>query len=360
MSTTPQAKPVKVTDWFGFDVSKATLDWSQRRDGLPPADAKVVRTMTSDKIKRTREVLVQWYADHVAVLGPQHRAGVVMEATSSYSLEVAAWLRSCDEDIHISVIAPKRARRYADMIGMNNKTDDIDGRVMACFGAERNPAPLEKPDATTMLLRPLTRGVLSLTEQRVSVLLQRKELDSEHLDKTIAKVLRQSFDKVLATLDKQIETLQAEITKALVAHPELKAMVDKLDQIPGVGAVVATTIIAELGDLTRFTRSRQLAAFAGLNPVVCRSGTSVNKRTRMSKCGSSRSRRVLYLSAMVNCTRSNPFGALYKKLTDRGMHKMAALGVIMRRTLMVMRAVLQSGSYNAPLLYTRWHLDPTP
>lgn len=360
MSTTAPADAVgaNVKEWFGFDVSKLTLDWSQRRVGLAAADAKVIHGMTCNKIQRTREAVVQWYDENMEVLPAQCRAGIVMEATSSYSLEVAAWLRERDENIHISIITPKRARRYADMIGMSNKTDDIDARVIACFGAERHPAPLEKPDASMALLRPLTRGLLSLTEQRTQLKLQRTELDSDHIDKKVAKVLHQSFDNILAAHDKEIAKLEARIAKTLEEHPKLKAMVDKLDEMHGVGPVVADTIIAELGDLRRFTRSRQLASFAGLNPVVRRSGTSVNKRTRMSKCGSSRARRALYLCAMSNSNRKNPFGALYRKLIQRGMHKMAALGVVMRRTLMVMRAVLQTNHYDSQLLYARWHLDP--
>ena len=180
----------------------------------------------------------------------------------------------------------------------------------------------------------------------------------EHLEKRIAKTLQRGFDNVLATVDREIAKIEAQIIKVLNEHPDVKAMVDKLDEIHGVGLVIATTIIGELGDLRRFGRSRQLVSFAGLNPVVRRSGTSVNKRTRMSKCGSTRARRALYLCAMSNCSKDNPFGALYRKLTSRGLHNMAALGVLMRRTLTVMRAVLQCGVYDPQLLYTRWHLEP--
>lgn len=90
-------------------------------------------------------------------------------------------------------------------------------------------------------------------------------------------------------------------------------------------------------------RARQLTAFAGVSPRHEESGTSVRKRTRMSKQGSSRIRRTLYMSAMTVIRGDSDLADFYHRLLDEKKTEMAALGAVMRKLLVVMRAILISG-----------------
>ena len=105
---------------------------------------------------------------------------------------------------------------------------------------------------------------------------------------------------------------------------------------------MATTVLVEMGDLRRFTRSRQLTAFAGLSPKRKESGTSVHGKTRMCKQGSGRVRAELYMAA--GCAaRFNPdMKATYENLLAHGKEKRAALGAVMRKLLVLMRAVAKA------------------
>lgn len=67
-----------------------------------------------------------------------------------------------------------------------------------------------------------------------------------------------------------------------------------LRSIPGVGEATATTILAEIGDIKRFPSSKQLVAFAGIDPSVFQSGKFTSSHNKISKRGSPYLRKALY------------------------------------------------------------------
>lgn len=130
--------------------------------------------------------------------------------------------------------------------------------------------------------------------------------------------------------------------KLIAASERLRADRALLRTIPGIGPVAAHALLAELPDPARFATAQQAAAYAGLAPREYRSGTSVKKRTRLSKAGNARLRKALDLPAMT-AIRFNPLvGAFYARLVEAGKAKMAALGACMRKLLMIAYGVLKS------------------
>ena len=129
------------------------------------------------------------------------------------------------------------------------------------------------------------------------------------------------------------------IHEHLKAHPALEAQAQRLATIKGVALITAVTVLAEFGDLRRFVRSRQLTAFAGLSPKLNRSGVFKGS-SPLCKQGSARVRAVLYCAA-ASAARFNPdMAKTYKDLIAKGKHKRSALGAVMRKLLVLMRAVL--------------------
>lgn len=115
-----------------------------------------------------------------------------------------------------------------------------------------------------------------------------------------------------------------------------------LETIPGIGRTTARAMLAEIPDIQNFKNARQLAAFAGLNPCQRQSGSSVNGQTRLSKIGSKRLRKTLYMPAIV-ATRWNPvIENLTNRLLQRGKCKMSALGAAMRKLLHIVFGVLKN------------------
>lgn len=128
-----------------------------------------------------------------------------------------------------------------------------------------------------------------------------------------------------------LEHLQSEIDQLLEQDPKAKGML----HVPEFGPTTVAVLRAELGDLTRFTRIDQVVAYVGLDLLVKQSG-KWQGQTKLSKHGSGRVRRILYLAALRSIAlHASPFGAYYHRLVARGMQKGMAVVAVMRKMLIV-------------------------
>jgi len=106
-----------------------------------------------------------------------------------------------------------------------------------------------------------------------------------------------------------------------------------LRTVPGVGETSALQLLGELVLVPANADVRQWVAYAGLDPREYSSGSSLKKRTRISKVGNRHVRRVLYMPALTAAHDSPVFGAYYQHLLAAGKCKMVALIAVMRKLL---------------------------
>jgi len=106
------------------------------------------------------------------------------------------------------------------------------------------------------------------------------------------------FQEGVRAVDEQVDRLQRieDELRALAPTWRLAPVVEALQALRGVQWLVAITVVAELGDLSRFDNPRQLAAFVGLVPSEYSSGGS-RRQGGITKAGNSRARRVLVEAA---------------------------------------------------------------
>ena len=331
--------------YFGFDLSKPTFEESWRRTGQPPVKLDDLRKMRTTVFERTREGIERWWSRASRMLKPGETAAVIMEATSSFSLEVAAWLKEICPQVCIVVLPGKRVRSWGEGVGVCNKTDKIDARILACFGAERQPDASVLPVGVYADLRALSRARVDCVELLTATRQRLDEADRAHHDEHTAQVLRKAHGQVARALEQQIAQLEKEMRKLIKGNKQLANDVELLMSIVGVGWHTAVSVLVELGDLRNYERRSEIVAMAGLNPVVCSSGTSVEKPRHISKRGSSAVRRILFLAAMsaVRAKQTTVFRTMYETKLGNGKAKMVALVAVMRKLLSVMRAVLVSG-----------------
>ncbi len=137
---------------------------------------------------------------------------------------------------------------------------------------------------------------------------------------------------------KNLEHLLREIDQLLSQDPKAKGMLG----VPELGPATVAVLRAELGDLTRFTRIDQVVAYVGLDLQVKQSG-KWKGQTKLSKHGSGRVRRILYLAALRSIhLKTSPFGAYYRRLVARGMKKGMAVVAVMRKLLIVAVHLIQT------------------
>ena len=146
--------------------------------------------------------------------------------------------------------------------------------------------------------------------------------------------LKQLIDR-MNFLDKQIEALDIEIMKY---YEQFDCY---LHTIPGIGIIGAATILAEIGNISRFKNSSALVAFAGIDPTVRQSGEFNSTHNHLSKRGSPYLRHAIFLAATTCSFHNSPLNAYYKKKRDQGKHHLTATGAVARKLTTVIYAVLR-------------------
>lgn len=316
--------------WAGIDLAKATFEaalWGHD-------EFRAMRVRSFPRCEEGARALLAWLRESA---GPDGPIGLVMEATATFAEELATWLLGLDPGLHVAIVNPIQTSAFLRSLGLRNKTDGLDAKALAQYGTERRPIPWERPRPEMAILKDLVRVRMDLVHARTAMALRLK--DHARISKSSAKAMA----KVIRALDGQIKTLEVEIRKHLRAHEALAEQAERMDSIAGVGLLTAVTVMAELGDLRRFAHSRQLTAFAGMSPRRKESGTSVRGKPRLCKQGSTRVRAALYLAASA-AARFNPdMKAFYDRLLTQGKARRVALGAVMRKLLVLMRAVVKAG-----------------
>lgn len=321
--------------WIGVDVSKATFDaalWGHQ-DFQKMATAAFPRTEEGVRDFRT------WILAHGG-----DAVGVVMEATGCYSQELARWLQRDLPRSRVAIVNPSLVKAFGRSLALRNKTDRLDACMLARYGQERAPEAWMPMTPARAELRDLIRTRTKLIRLQVTL---RLRLD-DALGRT-GSPAGKAQQKVLKVLQGQVEALDKAIERQLRQVAELGHAVELLTTIPGVGKVTAATMLGEAGDLRSFRRGRQLAAFVGVSPRRYDSGSSVRGRTRMCRIGGAHARTVLYMAAVSASRTATPLGDFYRHLVEQGKPKKSALGALMRKLVLVMRAVLIQDKPYSPL-----------
>ena len=265
------------------------------------------------------------------------RVHACLEATGTYGEALATWLHEAGHVV--SVVNPAIIHAYARTQLTRAKTDRLDADLIAHFTATQRPPAWTPPAPEIRQLQALVRRLDALHGMRT------QEANRLAAGVVVADV-RASIDTVMASLDAQIAHVQQLIREHLDRHPGLRAQRDLLTTIPGIGETTAAVLIAELFDKP-YTSARQAAAFAGLVPRICESGT-LRGRPRLSKIGPGRLRKALYFPA-VAALRWNPtIRAVRERLHAAGKPPMVIIGAAMRKLIHLAYGVLKSGKAYAP------------
>ena len=105
--------------------------------------------------------------------------------------------------------------------------------------------------------------------------------------------------------------------------------------IPGLARRSACLLLAQLGDVHRFSNARKLVAFAGLTPPHFESGSTVHRYTRISRMGSSAIRRILYMPCLSAIQQKVIIRSFFQRLVERGKPRKAAVVACMGKLLKI-------------------------
>lgn len=264
----------------------------------------------------------------------EEKVWVCLEVTGSYGEALAEHFFEAGH--RVSVVNPARIKRYAQSQLRRSKSDKLDAMVIADFCRTQEPPLWQPPTPQKRALQEMSRRLDALIEQRTR---ETNRLKSGQLCEAVLESLQES----LAFLDGQIDKLEGQINDHIDQYPDLKQEAELLTSIPGIGDKTAAKLLAELPAVNRFDHAGQAVAYAGLSPQEHTSGSSVRKKTRLTKIGKRSIKTAMYFPALI-AMRHNPIiQALVERLEARGKEKMVIVGAAMRKLFQLAYGVLKSG-----------------
>jgi len=304
--------------------------------GIDVAKAKLAVVLGMATGKRLHKSIANTAAGHQELLRwlTRHAPGALavgLEATGGYQEAVALALH--DAGHRVSVLNPAAVEAFGRSQLRRAKTDPTDADLIADFMRAHAPAPWQPAPPETRQLQALVRRLDALLEMQVQ---ERNRLE------LAAAIVRPSIQKSVKQLTAQIVTIRRQIRTHIDQFPTLRAQRELIVSIPGLGEATAAIVLGELQNFARFTSARQLAAFTGLVPAIRRSGTSVRGRGPLSKLGSARLRRALYLPALAALRCNPPLQAFAARLRAAGKLKMVIIAAVMRKLIHQVYGVLHS------------------
>jgi transposase len=253
---------------------------------------------------------------------------IVLEATGGYEAPVAAALATAG--LPVTIVNPRQVRAFAQALGRLAKTDRVDAEVLALFAARVRPTPRPLPDVATQELEAL------LARRRQ--LLEMLHAERQRLPRARGREVRRNLRAHIRWLEHGGIDADAELERLIQQSPVWRVQDELLQSVPGVGPMLARTLLGlvpELGQLDR----HQIAALVGVAPLARDSGTLRGRRTCWG--GRPAVRTVLYMAALT-AARYNPVLRLfYQRLRAAGKPAKVALTAVARKLLVLLNAILR-------------------
>jgi transposase len=255
-------------------------------------------------------------------------AGIILEATGNLEMPLAAALQA--GGLPVVVINPRQVRDFARATGALAKTDAIDARILALFGARVKPEIRPLPDKKAREMRNL------LTRRRQLI----EMLTAEHNRLSQGdENIRPIIEPHIKWLEEALSEINDDLDRRIRLNPSWAEKDNLLKSVPGVGKVVSSSLLIELPELGKLNR-RKIASLVGVAPLNRDSGTMRGRRTVWG--GRAKLRAVLYMAALVASRRNPIIAAFYQRLLDAGKVKKVALVACMRKLLTILNAILRT------------------
>lgn len=311
--------------YIAFDVSKKVLSvYDGKKD---------ITFSNTEGLSFLKKYLKKHYRDFNQLI-------FLLEATGSYSDYLIEMCARCR--IKAVIINPKASHHFAKSLGIRNKTDKIDARMIYQYQKLINHQMITVPR--------INKEAKTLSAYLVSYQLALKQhiALSNHLEDVRDKDLFRLLKKELKRTQRLEEQILKRITAYILKHPRLKADYQRLLTIPGIGEKSAPALLYLFTNY-QGTNRNQITALCGLDPIQRQSGTSVKGKPKISKHGSKLIRKVLYMP-MLSAIQTNPrIQAFYQRLLQN--HKVKKLAVIaaMRKMILIAHAIYRDKTEYVPV-----------
>jgi transposase len=275
---------------------------------------------------------------------------VCLEATGVYSMDLCIAL--FDAHVHIMVVNPQASHNFAKVLGKHSKTDAVDADTLAQY-AERMPFQAwARPSDAALTLRVFARRMYALRHQKAAA---KNQLHALTFGQSTPKSIKKDLLLAVSQLEKRFDVLSAEALAFIQSEPALSVPYALLVGIKGVAQASAIALLGELLLMPKGLTHTQWVKFAGLDPKHFKSGTSIDKKARLSKSGNRYIRAALYMPALSAKAHDPHVKAFFAHLLAKGKTPMQAVCAVMRKLVHALHGML---THNQPFDNTRFYAIP--
>lgn len=298
--------------YVGIDVAKDTLFVA-----ILPGGESWEERVTEDGLKRL-----------IAKLRPVAPKLVVMEATGGYEAPIleALW----KHNIPVAVVNPRMVRSFAKALGRLAKTDKIDATVIAQFAEAIKPRP-KLPNYCQ------EKALGDLVARRKHIL-QMIVAEGNRKRRAVGEV-QKLIEKHIKWLQKSLEEIEKKLETYINKTVEWREKSEILQSVPGIGKIVAYSLMADLPELGNLNR-KQISALVGVAPLNRDSGNMKGKRGCWG--GRASIRTALYMATVVAMRFNKTIKAFYERLCQNGKHKKVAITACIRKLLCILNAMMKN------------------
>lgn len=334
--------PVQATVFCGIDVSAATLALAVIDHGQPIQQREFANRASGHK------ALIGWLGKRKA------KVRVSLEATGIYSLDLALALDAAPH-IELAVLNPKMANRFAQTL-RRSKTDSADALVLAEYSQRMPFMAWAPPSLSGLRLRAVGRHVAALVAQQTR---EQNRLHAAQSSVAAPRAIVDDLKRSLASLHRRIVKMRRTAMELIRDDAKMDERFRLLIGMPGIAAISALQILGELALLSAGLTVRQWVAHSGLDPVHQDSGSSVHKRSRISRAGNRNLRRALYMPALAAVRWDPHMKAFYETLQARHKTKLQAIVAVARKLLHAIYGIFKSRTaYDGRKLFPELKIAP--
>jgi transposase len=253
---------------------------------------------------------------------------IILEATGGYERPAFVYLQSLG--LPAMRVNPRQVRHFAKAMGLLAKTDALDARVLAHFGARMQPEFRPAPEPQVLKLQCFVTRRRQLVEMRTA--------EKNRLEQATEAFIKQTIQSMIDSINELIDALDVETADLVKEHARLERTFEILTSVPGIANVTAGVLVAGMPELGQVSR-QAIASLAGLAPYNNDSGQSTGKRS--IRGGRSEVRAVLYMATLA-AARCNPVIKEYvDNLRKGGKPPKVALTAGMRKLLTIVNALVR-------------------
>jgi len=267
----------------------------------------------------------------LSIIKKHHPTRIIIEATGRLEHD---FILACSQlNLPFVIANPSHIRRFAGAIGQLAKTDKLDAQLIAHYGEAIKPALSELKPATMRLMSDL------LSRRRQLMTMQTMEKNRLGI---MPKDISRYIKPILTALKNQLNQVDEKLLKVIDSCQDYKAKNDIIQSMPGVGNIVAISLLSNMPELGYIT-NKQAASLIGVAPINKESG--IYHGQRRIRGGRPQIRTVMFM-AMMSAMQCNPvFKALYQKLVAAGKPKKLAIIACIRKMIVTLNSMVRDGIY---------------